>query len=86
MDGKVCLTSSLETNETAYCKCFHWDNFSLIIKAKELEGGGGESWRPVFTELKMQTDFLAYIIGNSRQVILHPEMAYDWRQWVLFHC
>ena len=41
MDGKVCLTSSLETNETAYCKCFHWDNFSLIIKAKELGGGGG---------------------------------------------
>ena len=41
MDGKVCLTSSLETNETAYCKSFHRDNFSLIIKAKELGGGGG---------------------------------------------
>ena len=41
---------------------------------------------PVFTELKMQTDFLAFIIGNSRQVILLREMVYYWRQWVLFHC
>ena len=49
------------------------------------DSGGGGRGRPEFTALKMQTDFLAFIIGNWRQFILHREMVYYWLQWVLFH-
>ena len=75
--GNFCFTSSQESNETNFyntcCTGFHWENVSFV-KAEESGNAVKIAVVLCYSELTMQNDILAFMTGNSRQVILPHKM------------